>query len=58
MKDWLYDYRDINRGFKRKVNQAKKKGETQLVIDMSTAQNVSNALDALVWYWRDKQKND
>ena len=53
-----FDYRDINRGFKRKVNRAKNKGETEIVLDLNFALNVAAALDGLVFYWKNTKPEE
>ena len=54
----LYDYRDINRGFKRKVTRAKNEGKTEIVLSLDMAMNVAAALDGLVFYWKNTKPEE
>lgn len=53
-----FDYRDINRGFKRKVTRAKKDGKAEITLDLSFALNVAAALDGLVFYWKNTKPKE
>jgi hypothetical protein len=52
MNDSQYDYRDINRALKRKVKAAKKSGNETALMNVQFLDNVSVALDHLVFYWK------
>ena len=53
-----FDYRDINRGFKRKVTRAKNEGKTEIVLSLDMAMNVASALDGLVFYWKNSKPGE
>lgn len=53
-----FDYRDINRGFKRKVTRAKNEGKTEIVLSLDMAMNVASALDGLVFYWKNSKPKE
>lgn len=53
-----FDYRDINRGFKRKVTRAKNEGKTEIVLSLDMAMNVATALDGLVFYWKNTKPEE
>ena len=57
MNDSQFDYRDINRALKRKVKAAKKNGNEEALFNIQFLENVSVALDNLVFYWKKKCEN-
>jgi len=58
MNDSQFDYRDINRALKRKVKAAKKSGNETALMNVQFLDNVSAALDNLVFYWSKTKQED